>query len=77
VRAFSHREKVAEGRMRDLQNRKIPHPVFDHPLPVGEGPREHVNRNSERPFREVLREFTNSSRTYFANFHTTPTNPAT
>jgi hypothetical protein len=44
ARAFSHREKVPEGRMRDLQCVKIPHPIFDHPLPAGEGPREKVSQ---------------------------------
>jgi hypothetical protein len=47
-RAFSLREKVAEGRMRDLEALKIymrdpqglrlPHPAFGHPPPEGEGP---------------------------------------
>jgi hypothetical protein len=40
VRALSHRERVAEGRVRDLLERQIPHPPFGHLLPGGEGPRD-------------------------------------
>ena len=37
VRAFSHREKVAEGRMRDPSPGAPAGWLSRHPLPVGEG----------------------------------------